>query len=289
MDPGARPRFVLVYQDRRIPLPDGEMVIGRGLGCHIRLNAEQVSRQHVKLIVRPGKLIAENLSSTTGTLLNGVRLQGGRSVGHGDTLQLGPRQLRIEVEDVAGAPAAVMPDDDISGDEEITRTDLADRLAGSVVMPAQIDFHNCPKCREKIAFADGQCNKCGYAWSAQHPSAVTSRVTLSEFKREPTATPSSIPVVYSSEELTIDAVVTTLALDKAFVPSELLDPVNTPCELTLLPDGIYAMNLMGTVTGVKSLPDANGPSGMTVAFAELPLAARAWIERWLVTQEKTRK
>jgi pSer/pThr/pTyr-binding forkhead associated (FHA) protein len=289
MDPGARPRFVLVYQDRRIPLPDGEMVIGRGLGCHIRLNAEQVSRQHVKLIVRPGKLIAENMSATTGTLLNGVKLQGGRSVGHGDTLQLGPRQIRIEVEDVAGAPAAVMPDDDISGDEEITRTDLEDRLSGSVVMPAQIDFHNCPKCRAKIAFADGQCNQCGYAWSAQHPSAVTSRVTLSDLKREPLPSPSSIPVVYSSEELTIDAVVTTMALDKAFVPSELLDPVNTACELTLLPDGIYAMNLMGTVTSVKSLGDATGPAGMTVAFSEMPLAARAWIERWLVTQEKTRK
>jgi hypothetical protein len=267
------------------------MVIGRGLGCHIRLNAEQVSRQHVKLIVRPGKLIAENLSATTGTLLNGVKLQGGRSVGHGDTLQLGPRQLRIEVEDVPNAPAAVMPDDDISGDEEITRNDLADRLVGNVVMPAQIDFHNCPKCREKIAFADGQCSKCGYTWSSQHPSAVTSRVTLSEMARDrdPAPMPTTVPVVYASDELTIDAVVTTMALDQAFVPSELLDPVGTICELTLLPDGIYAMNLTGHVASVKSIPDTAGPAGMTVSFADVPLAVRAWIERWLVMLEKTRK
>jgi hypothetical protein len=278
---GARPRFVLVYQDRRIPLPDGELVIGRGLGCHIRLNAEQVSRQHVKLVVRPGKLLAENLSSTTGTLLNGSKLHGGRSLGHGDTIQLGPRVLRIEVEDVPGVPAAVVPDEDISGDEEITRTDLEDRLSGVVVAPAQIDFHNCPKCRAKIAFADGQCSQCGYAWSPQHPSAVTSRITLRDVTRSPAPTPASVPVVYASEELTIDAVVTALAADGAFVPSELLDPVGTTCELTLLPDGIFAMTLGARVASVKSLPDAKGPAGMQVAFTDIPIATKAWLERWL--------
>jgi pSer/pThr/pTyr-binding forkhead associated (FHA) protein len=282
MDPGARPRFVLVYQDRRIPLPDGELVIGRGLGCHIRLNAEQVSRQHVKLVVRGGKMLAENLSTTTGTMLNGTRLVGGRSLGHGDTLQLGPRSLRIEVEDVAGAPALVQVGDDISGEhEEITRTDLADRIAGSVHMPASIDFHNCPKCREKIAFAAGQCSKCGYAWSAQHPSAVTSRITLRDIANNPAPTPTSVPVVYASEELTIDAVVTALRVDGAFVPSELLDPVGTTCELTLLPDGIFAMSIGGTVRSVKSLPDNLGPAGMHVSFADVPPTARAWLERWI--------
>jgi len=283
MDPGARPRFVLVYQDRRIPLPDGELVIGRGLGCHIRLNAEQVSRQHLKLLVRGGKLIAENLSQTTGTLLNGVKLQGGRSLGHGDSIQLGPRVLKIEVEDVPGAPAkiAVPDDEDVSGEEEITRTDLADRLSGSVMMPASIDFHNCPKCRAKIAFTDGQCSQCGFAWSPQHPSAVTSRITLRDIAKDPPPVPSSIPVVYASEELTIDAVVSKLGFDGAFVPSELLDPVGTTCELTLLPDGIFAMSLTGTVKSVKNLPDAAGPAGMFVTFADVPPTARAWIERWL--------
>jgi pSer/pThr/pTyr-binding forkhead associated (FHA) protein len=282
MDPGARPRFVLVYQDRRIPLPDGELVVGRGLGCHIRLNAEQVSRQHVKLLVRGGRLLAENLSTTTGTLLNGSRLVGGRSLGHGDTLTLGPRQLRIEVEDVAGAPTEVDLRDDESGEhDEVTSTDLANRVIGIGNLPAaQIDFHNCPKCRAKIAFGEGQCSQCGYAWSSQHPSAVTSRITMRDISRDPIAT-GSVPVVYSSEELTIDAVVTSLRIDGAFVPSELLDPVGTTCELTLLPDGIFAMNIGGTVKAVKSLPDATGPAGMHVAFGEVSAAARQWIDRWL--------
>jgi pSer/pThr/pTyr-binding forkhead associated (FHA) protein len=281
MHPGARPRFVLVYQDRRIPLPDGELVVGRGLGCHIRLNAEAVSRQHVKLVVRAGRMTADNLSTTTGTLLNGARLEGARSLGHGDTLTLGPRSLRIEVEDVDAPPSEVsVRDDDITGEEEVTRTDLAERVTGGGYVPASIEFHNCPKCREKIAFASGQCSKCGYAWSSQHPSAVTSRVTMRDMGKEP-PTPQSVPVVYASEELTIDAVVTLMRADGAFVPSELLDPVGTTCELTLLPDGIFAMSVGGTVKSVKAIADATGPAGMHVTFADVPPTARAWLDRWL--------
>lgn len=287
MDPGARPRFVLVYQDRRIPLPDGELVIGRGLGCHIRLNAEAVSRQHVKLVVRAGRLLVENLSQTTGTVVNGARLQGQRSLGHGDSIQLGPRVLRIEVEDVAKvAPVDITGDDDSGEHEEVTRTDLAERVAGvDAMLPASIDFHNCPKCRAKIAFTDGQCSKCGYAWSSQHPSAVTSRITMRDVTKSPAPTPSTVPVVYASEELTIDAVVTVLSADGAFVPSELLDPVGTACELTLLPDGIFAMSISGTVRSVKSIADAAGPAGMKVLFADVPPTAKAWLDRWLAAHQ----
>src|SRR5688572_22092053 len=80
MDPASRPRFVVVYQDRRLPLPDGEFVVGRGLGCHIRFNAAEVSRQHVKLTVKRGRLLAENLSTTTGTMLNGRKMSGSSSL-----------------------------------------------------------------------------------------------------------------------------------------------------------------------------------------------------------------
>ncbi len=289
MNPGPRPRFVLVYQDRRIPLPDGELVIGRGLGCHIRLNAEAVSRQHVKLVVRGSRMLVDNLSQTTGTLINGMRLQGERSLGHGDTIQLGPRTLRIEVEDVADAPTEVsVHDADITGEEEITRTDLAERIAlsdATGLSPPSIDFHNCPKCRERIAFGTGQCDKCGYSWSAQHPSAVTSRITIREMPkdapRDAPPTPTSVPVVYSSDELTIDAIVTSMHAHGAFVPSELLDPVGTPCELTLLPDGIFAMSVGGTVKSVKSIADGAGPAGMHVTFGDVPPTVRAWVERWL--------
>jgi len=280
---GARSRFVLVYQDRRIPLPDGEFVIGRSLGCHIRLNAETVSRQHLKLVVRNGRLVAENLSATTGTKLNGVRMLGSRSLDNGDELLLGPRRLRIEVEDVTHVPDLdVEGDDDLDDEDEVTLTDMSDRFVSRVGMEAlPIPWHTCPQCRERVAFGVGECTKCGYAWSADHPSAVTSRITMPSIMREPVPTPATVPVVYSSEELTIDAVVDQLDRGSVFVPSELLDPVGTACELTLLPDGIYAMTVPGTVTSVRSLPDASGPAGMAVTFGEVPTSAKAWLDRWV--------
>lgn len=277
MEPAARPRFVVVYQDRRVPLPDGEFVVGRGLGCHIRFNAAEVSRQHLRLVARRGRLLAENLSATTGTLLNGRKMTGQTSLSHGDELRLGPRTLRIEVEDVVGDVAITA---DTSGDDadETTRPGVlgAELLEG----PSPPAFHTCPKCRTKVDFGERRCGSCGYLWSEAHPSSVTGRDTLRGIQPpEMAAMRGDLPVVYASEELTIDAVVTDLEPHRAFVPSPLLDPANTRCELTFLPDGIQAMTAVGVVRSVRATANAQGPAGMEVHFTDVPPPLRAWIER----------
>jgi hypothetical protein len=278
MESGSRPRFVVVYQDRRLPLPDGEFFVGRGLGCHIRFNAAEVSRQHIKLVASKGKLLAENLSSTTGTLLNGRKMSGSSSLRHGDELVLGPRKLRIEVEDaVATMPTPDLGEDASEDDLEMTQpgsmsTSLADPPG------AAIEFHTCPNCRARVDFGKQQCSACEYEWSSTHPSAVTGRVTMRDVGVA--LLPAEVPVVYGSEELTIDAVVSDLALTRMFVPAPLLDPVGTHCDLTLLPDGIQAMNVAGVVTAVRAAADVHGPAGMEVKLVEVPPAVRDWIERW---------
>jgi pSer/pThr/pTyr-binding forkhead associated (FHA) protein len=284
MDPASRPRFVVVYQDRRLPLPDGEFVVGRALGCHIRFNAAEVSRQHVRLTVKGGKLVAENMSVTTGTMLNGRKMAGGSSLRHGDTLVLGPRTLRIEVEDsvaVGIGPSEMQDDSGEIPDEQTRPGSLSHGLEGSA--PA-IEFHTCPKCRTRIDFGASICDACGYVWSSTHPSAVTGRVTLQNVGADVAPMLLEVPVVYSSEELTLDAVVVDLGPSRAFVPSQLLDPVNTSCELTLLPDGIHAMTLAGVVTSVRAQADVNGPGGMEVRFTDVPGQVRAWIERYALAR-----
>jgi len=286
MDPAPRPRFVVVYKDRRLPLPDGEFVVGRGLGCHIRFNAPEVSRQHLKLIVRGGRLIAESLSSTTGTTLNGRRMTGTISLSHGDELVLGPRKMRIEVEDVAGVPPLHADDDVDFNDEQTIPGEVGQEPSG--VTPA-INYHTCPKCRTRVDFSDSKCGSCGFLWSPSHPSAVTGRDTLRGFG-PPTAESAplvaEVPVVYASDELSVDAVVTDLDLVRAFVPSPLLDPNGTSCELTLLPDGAHAMTVRGVVTSVRAIPDANGPAGMIVRFTDVPAHVKAWIDRWVEARKK---
>jgi hypothetical protein len=125
---------------------------------------------------------------------------------------------------------------------------------------------------------------CGYVWSGANPSAVTSRVTLQNVGTEVAAVAADVPVVYSSDELTLDAVVSDLAPGRTFVPSPLLDPVGTTCELTLLPDGTSAMSVSGVVMSVRAIADANGPAGMEVRFTDVPPGARAWIDRWALAR-----
>lgn len=278
----ARPRFIVVYQGRRIPLPEGELIVGRGIGCHIRFNAETVSRQHLRLRVHDGKVLAENLSKTTGTMLNGSRLIGERSLTHGDELALGPRKFKIEVE------ASGEPDPELlarvsehEGDEEPTGIRMSD---GTQPASDEIRFHTCPQCLARVSFVESQCARCGYTWSAGHPSSVTGRVTLRDMKRDAAPVPRAVPVVYGSEELTIDAIVVDLRRDGAFIPSELLDAPGTACELTLLPDGIYAMKVKGKVGMVRPVADAHGAAGMEVKFDALTDTVRGWLDRWLAAR-----
>ncbi len=289
----ARPRFIVLYQGRKIPLPDGELVVGRGIGCHIRFNSETVSRQHLRLTVGRGRIVAENLSKTTGTTINGAPLTGARSLAHGDELKLGPRSFKIEVEDADDDdPAALAHVSEDDGDEEVTG--FRDYGAGEGASPSapsgpammpELEYHTCPQCLARVSFGESLCPRCDYAWSASHPSAVTGRVTMRDMvPRDSAPVPRAVPVVYGSEELTIDALVVDLRRDAAFIPSELLDATGTACELTLLPDGIFAMKVRGKVAAVRPVADAHGPAGMEVRFEEPAREVRLWLERWLAAR-----
>src|SRR5688572_4348963 len=155
MDVGpSQLRFALLYEERRIPLFEGETILGRALTCQIRFNAPMVSREHVRLSVRNGRLIAENLSQTTGTKVNGRRLVGEWSLGDGDELVMGPCTLRIEKleePDFSVAMPAPLLDDDHP--EELTMPGYASSFDELVAFaPHAIEFHTCPTCRAQVGF-----------------------------------------------------------------------------------------------------------------------------------------
>lgn len=58
----------------RIPLTKNDTVIGREDECHIRLPFANVSRKHARLTRRGEEHIIEDLDSTNGTYVNGVRI-----------------------------------------------------------------------------------------------------------------------------------------------------------------------------------------------------------------------
>jgi len=59
---------------KRIPLTKNDTVIGREDECHIRLPFANVSRKHAHITRRDEEHIIEDLDSTNGTYVNGIRI-----------------------------------------------------------------------------------------------------------------------------------------------------------------------------------------------------------------------
>jgi pSer/pThr/pTyr-binding forkhead associated (FHA) protein len=280
--------YVLLYQSHRVVLPDGIVFVGRGIECHVRFNAPTVSRRHLRLELAGGVLRAENLSSTTGTLLNGKPLAQSTQLRNGDRLVLGPRELQVE--ELADAPRGATPQvtlGDDGGDDAELADDERDNLTRPgglaavrlMAVPPTIAFHTCPACRQRVPFDRSTCPSCGHTWNELGASALTQRHTQRAITA-PSGTPmsSDVPVVYSSDEMTIDAVAREIRTDGLFVPTELLDPEGTSCEITLLADGEAAMVVRGVVAAVRAESGPSSPAGLEIRFTDVGPTARAWIE-----------
>lgn len=72
-----------------------ELLIGRHRSCDVVLSSDAVSRRHARIFFRDGGWIVQDLESTNGTRVNGVRV-GRCRLSPGDRVRLGPEELRID-------------------------------------------------------------------------------------------------------------------------------------------------------------------------------------------------
>ena len=311
------PRFLLIHEGQRIHLPPGETLLGRGLGCRIRFNDPAVSREHLRIQVGSGRAVVSNLSSN-GTLHNGVRLVEPRLLAEGDEIRIGFRRLHIHVERDEATPTAdpptggevVEPDEKTQPGEGEAWRRRADLKALAVLQEeheptsratldiprrevftprtlAAIQTHTCPRCQKVVSFLDDTCPDCGYAWPSGHPSKSTQKIVMETVKqRSEPRYPIEVPVIYSSESLTIDAIVRDISRGGMFIESELLDPVGTTCEVTALPDGYAALRFSGTVVHVTDHLTRAGTSGLGIRFASGSIEAMSWLETVVARYEK---
>jgi S-DNA-T family DNA segregation ATPase FtsK/SpoIIIE len=77
-----------------MPLPAGEHVIGRDPRCDIWVDASGVSRRHARIAVGD-EVVIEDLESSNGTFVGGSQLSGPRVLRDGDTVELGPVEMRF--------------------------------------------------------------------------------------------------------------------------------------------------------------------------------------------------
>lgn len=104
-------------QGRRLlfELPSGEASVGRSSENDINLAFAGVSRRHALLEIHPQGLMAEDLGSTNGTCINGVRVVRA-AVGEGSRIAFGPVELTVEALD-EGAELAMQFETETAVDE----------------------------------------------------------------------------------------------------------------------------------------------------------------------------
>jgi DNA-binding NtrC family response regulator len=91
----ASPMYLLVFEgesSRLHRLPQGgELTIGRGAGCELRINSSSASRQHAAISVDDRTAVVRDLGSQNGTIVNGERLMTPqpRELLSGDVISIG--------------------------------------------------------------------------------------------------------------------------------------------------------------------------------------------------------
>lgn len=92
-------RFRLRTSTHELELPEGVFTIGRSSTCDLAVDDGLVSRRHLLLRVAHEQLLAEDLGSRNGVLINGLRLARPTEIHGGDCLQVGSQEFRVLVLD----------------------------------------------------------------------------------------------------------------------------------------------------------------------------------------------
>ena len=87
-------RAWLLWNDRVLPLAEGENVIGRDPSCGVWLDQPGVSRRHARLVVTDEVAEIEDLGSTNGTFVSETAITGPRPLRDAEIIQLGSVDLK---------------------------------------------------------------------------------------------------------------------------------------------------------------------------------------------------
>lgn len=98
---------------QRFRLGPGDQVLGRAAPADLVIDDPAISRRHCRLVASAGTVAIEDLGSTNGTLLDGVRIGAATPLTHGAVLALGTIRLRYECLGEAEAAALAAGERDL--------------------------------------------------------------------------------------------------------------------------------------------------------------------------------
>jgi Tol biopolymer transport system component/pSer/pThr/pTyr-binding forkhead associated (FHA) protein len=116
------------YGGKSFPLVEGETLIGRGEECTLQIVDALISRTHAKLHSEGDDWILEDLGSTHGTFVKGIRIEK-VVLQHGDTITIGATLLRFEYE----RSQDDVPTEMISADDAASILDSPDAIPTEMV------------------------------------------------------------------------------------------------------------------------------------------------------------
>jgi DNA-binding winged helix-turn-helix (wHTH) protein len=106
----AQPATIeLVWRKQVLPLTDGEHIAGRDVECSLVIDATTVSRRHARITVISGSATIEDLGSTNGTHVNGMRISTPTRLALGDEAALGTEVLQVRVRNRSAPTVKVDP------------------------------------------------------------------------------------------------------------------------------------------------------------------------------------
>ncbi len=85
------------HAGQSIPLLKTTLTIGREHDNNIELKDADVARYHARILNERGQFVVEDMSSTTGTWMNGERVQRA-ALKHGDVIRIGQTEMAIDFE-----------------------------------------------------------------------------------------------------------------------------------------------------------------------------------------------
>jgi len=261
-------RLYIEYLGDSIELPRGETLVGRDVGCALRFNDPSVSRRHLRFVHRADEIFVEDVGSSNGTLLNGRTLRGPQRIVEGDTIVVGSRTLTVRVsDDDEEQPSTLVlgqqrEDDEPRRKPVITVPNPLRELRGDD--PAgRAPTRKVPQMRDPD--------------SGRITASTTVPIPLE--RRRHDRIEKTLSLVYVSEALEIEANTADLSRNGVFVRTQILDPVDTPCRLTILIDGGPALEVNGIVRRVVEQGNERGePAGLGVELRDLGPHESAWID-----------
>lgn len=105
--PALEPAFLYVDrgpgEGRNVPIPAGEMVIGRSSSSGLKLSHPSVSREHAIIERQGGRFFVHDAGSHNGTYVNGRQISGRIEIYGGDEIAMGKAVLVLRYGDSTGS------------------------------------------------------------------------------------------------------------------------------------------------------------------------------------------